>query len=221
MTACIAARCTRDLRQPELEADQYLCLPCVRTMRNWLAELPNQMLVLRASTQREITGSPTRGGTKTPPLPGRLDTLNLCGPCAPGNVHDPYGDQEGPLPVAAVLGSWVRLCCEELRLDPPLPATEEALASWLDERLSWVVRQPFAAEAHQELGDMIRAVRGITRVRPARRPVPRPCPRCSCLTLTKEDHDLYVRCGNETCEAVYTEQELNDDAQRRAHSAAA
>ncbi|MGW1492593.1 hypothetical protein [Streptomyces sp. NPDC002402] len=216
---CLATRCTRELR--DHETDLYLCLPCVRMIRSWLAELPNQMLVLRASTQREITGSPTRGGTKTPPLPGRLDTLNLCGPCAPGNVHDPNGDQDGPLPVAATLGSWVRLCCEELRLDPPLPATEEALASWLDERLSWLVRQPFAGEAHQELGDMMRVLRAITHVRPARRPVPRPCPRCSCLTLSETDWQPYIECGNADCEALWTQAELAADAEQRAAQVAA
>ena len=60
-----------------------------------------------------------------------------------------------------------------------------------------------------------------TRCRPQKRPVTRPCPKCACLTLTKKDHDLYIRCGNETCEAVFTEAELNDDAARRAHTAAA
>jgi hypothetical protein len=216
---CIAEHCTRQLR--EHEAGQYLCTPCVRDIRQWLAELPAQMIVLRASMHRETTGSPVRGGTKTPPLPGRLDTLNLLGPAAPGDVHDQHGDQHGPLPIGAVLGAWVRLIGEELRIDPPLPATEEALAAWLDQRLSWTARQPFAGELRGELWSMICAVRGITGVTPQTRPVRRPCPRCESMTLTKKDHDLYVRCGNVDCQAVYTQQELCDDAAQRAQQVAA
>jgi len=218
---CTAERCTNQLR--DHEAGQYLCTPCVRDIRQWLAELPNQMIVLRASMHREITGSPVRGGTKSsPPMPPREDTLNLLGPAAPGNVCDPHMDQEGALPLTATLGAWVCLILEESP-NAPAPAvwTAEALALWLDGHLGWAVQQKWACELRAELWDMISAVRRITRCRPQKRPVTRPCPKCACLTLTKKDHDLYVRCGNETCEAVFTEAELNDDAARRAHTAAA
>lgn len=213
--ACITEHCTRLLRQPELDAGQWICLPCIRTMRSWLAELPAQLIVLRASTQRESAGSPVRSGTRTPPLPGREDVLNLLGPSAAGNVHDPYGDQCGPLPIAATLGAWVRLIGEELRIDPPLPATEEGLASWLAQRLTWAAGQLWVGELHAELKSLIRMVRNSTRVRPGTRPVSRPCPRCQCLTLSRRDHDLYIRCGNQACEAIFLESELNEDAPRQ------
>jgi hypothetical protein len=209
---CTAEHCTRELR--DHEAGQWICTPCIRTIRAWLTELPTQMIVLRGSMQRETIGSPVRSGTRTPPLPGRLDTLNLIGPSAPGDVTDPHGDQHGPLPVTAVLGAWVRIICEERRLDPPLPATEEALAHWLDQRLSWAARQPWCGELRGELWDMIRAVRGITRARPARRPVRRPCPRCLSLELTETDHQPYIECGQ--CEALWTQAELEADAEQRA-----
>ena len=211
------AACPRELR--DHEADQVLCFPCVRTMRAWLAELPAQMIVLRGSMQRETVGSPVRGGTRTPPTPGRLDTLNLAGPSAPGDVRDPYGDQEGALPITATLGAWVRLVGEELRLDPPIPATEEALAAWLGQRLSWCGGQPFAAELRGELWDLMCAIRRITHVRPQRRPLRRPCPRCDGLDLVEEEWQPYIECGK--CGSLWTQAELEADAATRAHRAAA
>ncbi|MGP4112707.1 hypothetical protein ACTWP5_17580 [Streptomyces sp. 4N509B] len=59
---------------------------------------------------------------------------------------------------------------------------------------------------HDELGDLMRAVRGITRVRPGRRPVPVPCPRCDALALVETDWQLYRECSE--CEALYTADEL-------------
>ena len=212
--------CTRQLR--DHETGQYLCLPCVRTIRAWLSELPAQMTVLRGSMQRETVGVPVRSSRATPPIPPREDTLNLTGPCAPGHVTDPHGDQEGPVPIVGTLGAWARLILEESP-NAPAPAawTELGLADWLADRLGWCARQPWSGEMRGELWDMISLVRHITRVRPQKRPVPRPCPRCGLLLLTKEDHDLYVRCGNQACEAVYTEAELNADAVQRAAQAAA
>ena len=219
MTACIAEHCDRDLRQPELDAGQWICLPCLRLIRSWLAELPAQMTVLRGSMQRETVGSPVRSGTRTPPTPGRIDTLNLIGPSAPGDIHDPHGDQHGTLPVTAVLDAWVRICCEELRLDPPIPATEEQLAAWLDQRLAWAAKQPWAGEMRGELDSMIRHVRRITHVRPGRRPLRRPCPRCTGLDLVETDWQSYIEC--EACGSLWTQAELEADAARRAHTAAA
>jgi hypothetical protein len=219
--ACIAEHCTNQLR--DHEQAQWICTACIRDIRRWLAELPNQMIVLRASMHREITGSPVRGGTQaSAPIPPREDTLNLTGPASPGDVHDPHGDQEGPLPITATLGAWVCIILEESPNAPaPTTWTAEALALWIDAHLPFAARRQWAGELRGELWDMISLVRRITKVRPQKRPVTRPCPKCSCLTLTKEDHDLYVRCGNQVCEAVFTEAELNDDAQRRAEQAAA
>ena len=218
---CTAPRCTNQLR--DHEAGQYLCLPCVRAIRSWLAELPAQMIVLReGSMHRETIGVPIRSSRATPPIPPREDTLNLTGPCAPGHVTDPHGDQEGPVPIAGTLGAWCRLILEESpNAAAPAAWTELGLADWLADRLRWCARQPWSGEMRGELWDMISLVRHITRVRPQKRPVSRPCPRCGLLLLTKEDHDLYVRCGNQACEAVYTEAELNDDAVQRAAQAAA
>ncbi|NEB92431.1 hypothetical protein [Streptomyces bauhiniae] len=170
------------------------------------------MIVLNGSTQRETVGAGIRQGTRTPPLPGREDVLNLLGP-APWayRLVDPYGeahaDQHGPIPVIGILHAWVRLVCEERRWNPPQP-TIEANALWLadERRHQWIVRQPWVGDYHSELDALIRMVRATTRVSPRRRPVPQPCPRCDALLLTEVDHELYVGCGG--CEARFTREEL-------------
>ncbi|MFF8829301.1 hypothetical protein [Streptomyces sp. NPDC015131] len=213
---CAAATCTHELRPHELDTGQLLCDPCIRAITGWLTEVPRQLIVLEASVQRETTGSPTRGGTRTAPTPGRLDTLNLLGPGAAGSVHDPHGDQHGQLPLTAVLGAWVRLVIEERRLRGPAHWQPANLADWLRPHVGWAAMQPWAGELRDELWSMIRNVRGITQVAPRTRPVPRPCPReaCATMALTQTDWDQYIRCT--ACGFSFTQAELNDDAARRA-----
>lgn len=205
---CTSSTCSRLLLEAELARQQWICDRCLAGIRSWLAELPNQLIVLRASAQREITGSGGRTGTRTPPLPGREDVLSLIGPAAWTDVHDVHGDQTGPIPVMGTLSTWVRLICEERGWYLPGAVTEEGLAEWLAHapRLAWVSRQEWAGEMHDELLGMIHAVRGITQVRPRSRPVPQPCPRCDGLTLVETDWQTYIHCGG--CEAQFTRDEL-------------
>jgi hypothetical protein len=211
---CIAATCSRELRDHEIAARQLLCDPCLSQVRGWLGSIPNQMIVLReGSAQREVTGGAVRSGTKTPPLPGRLDTLTLLGPWASRPVHAHRDDQYDGLTVTEVLYGWVRVVGEERRLNGPIAMTEEALAEWLARQLGWASMKPWAGEMREELHGMMRAIWAITRLFPQTRPISRPCPRCDYLTLTHTDHDLYTRCSN--CGTSYTDQELGDDAVRR------
>jgi hypothetical protein len=205
---CAATSCTRTLRDYELDGAQTICTPCVSAIRTWLHEIPNQMIVLGGSRQRETVGAVGGRGTRTPPLPGREDVLNLLGPAAWSDVHDQLGDQFGPLPIVGVLGSWVRMVCEERRWNGPETVTPEALALWLaaSRPLDWSCRRPWAGEYRDELHGLMRTIRGITRLRPQRRPVPQPCPRCDSLTLTETDHEAYIDCG--TCESRFTREEL-------------
>ncbi len=210
---CAAEACHRTLLPTEAAALQTLCTPCVDTIRTWLQEIPQQMIVLEGSRQRETTGASTGGRTvhRVAPLPGRDDVLNLLGP-APWTttVHDPYGDQCGPAPITGVLTAWVRLIAEERRWNPPAILTAQALAAWLahPKPLAWASRQPWAGTYRDELHQMMRTIRQITRLRPQRRPIPQPCPRCDSLTLVETDHQLYIDCTNLECEAIYTRDEL-------------
>jgi len=217
MTAvCIAEHCTRSLRDYELASGQLLCDPCVHQLRRWLAAIPAALIVLRdGSLQRERTGEPGRTGTREAPLPCRLDTLNLIGPAAPGTVRDPHGDQTGSRPIIGLLGDWVRLICEERRINGPEQWTETALAGWLRSELGWASTQPWVAELAGELRDLMWQIRGIARVEVRTRAVSRPCPNeaCGMLTLTRTDWDQYVRCSS--CGNAYTDAELNADAVAR------
>lgn len=212
---CIASTCTRDLRDHEIAAAQLICDPCLHRMRGWLQSIPAQLFVLReGSMQRETTGGGGRSGTRTAPLPGRLDTLNLVGPAAAGTVADPHGDQCGDMPIAGILSSWVLLITEERPARPPRQQTEEALADWLVRHLGWSSTQLWVDQLHDELHAMMAAIWRITALQPRTRAISRPCPRCDQLGLSQTDGDQWTRCG--CCGTSYTTQELCDDAERRA-----
>jgi hypothetical protein len=212
---CLADSCHRGLLEHEQTNKQVLCSRCVHLVNVWLhVELPLQIVVLEGSRQRETTGASSGGRTayRTAPLPGRDDVLNLLGPAAwSDGVRDAHGqahaDQHGPVPIAGVLIPWVRLVCDERRWNPPT-LTPQVLAQWLGRPslLDWASRQPWAGEMRDELHELMCTVRRVTRLRPQRRPVPQPCPRCGSLTLVETDHQLYVDCI--TCESMYTRDEL-------------
>lgn len=214
---CAAGTCKNVLRDHEQAASQVLCTPCVDAIRAWLYELPLQITVLEGSRQRETVGGRTGGRTvhATAPLPGRDDVLNLLGPAAWNDwVRDPYDemtdDQHGVVPIAGVLIPWVRLVAEQRRWNPPVTLTPQALADWLatPRLLGWAGRQPWAGALRDELYAMMRTIRATTRVKPQRRPITQPCPRCSDLTLVETDHQPYIVCTSLTCERRFTRDEL-------------
>ncbi|MEV1063407.1 hypothetical protein [Streptomyces sp. NPDC050263] len=214
-TSCAAESCTRALRDTEQATGQTLCTPCVDVIGVWLRELPLQITVLEGSRQRETTGTSGGGRTvyRTAPLPGRDDVLNLLGPAAwSDGVRDPHGDatedQHGQLPIAGVLIHWVRVISEDRRWNPPVSLTPQSLAAWLaDGRpLDWASRQDWAGVMHDELRDLMRTVRDTTCLRPRRRAIAQPCPRCDSLALVATDHQIYTECG--TCGSMYTREEL-------------
>lgn len=215
---CAAATCTRSLRDHEQTTGQQVCDPCIHLIGVWLqVELPRQIIVLEASRQRETAGASTGGRSayRTAPLPGRDDILNLLGP-APwsDSTHDPYGqaaaDQHGTIPILGVLIPWARTICDTRRLNPPPTLTPTAIAAWLAHPhvLDWAARQPWAGDLRDELHQLMRTIRAVTRLRPQRRPVPQPCPRCDGLTLVATDHQLYTECTDDNCKAMYTRDEL-------------
>ncbi|MEU6376779.1 hypothetical protein [Streptomyces sp. NPDC046909] len=214
-TPCAATTCTRTLLDTELTTGQTLCSPCVDVMGVWLRELPLQVTVLKGSRQRETTGARTGGRTvhRTAPLPGRADVLNLLGPAAwTDHITDPHGDaradQHGQLPIAGVLIPWIRIITEERRWNPPVSLAPEDLALWLAQPkpLAWASRRPWSGDMRDELHALMRTVRSTTSLRPRRRPVPQPCPRCEDLELVATDHQLYVECN--ACQGLFTREEL-------------
>ncbi|MGA4896726.1 hypothetical protein ACPCAJ_02005 [Streptomyces griseoincarnatus] len=213
---CAAATCHRDLRDNEQAGGHTICIPCVHLMARWLQnELPRQIIVLEGSRHRETTGASSGGRTayRTAPLPGRDDVLNLLGPASwTDTTRDPYGqapaDQHGPVPIAGVLIPWARTIADERRWNPPATLTPIALSAWLGRPkvLDYASRQSWAGDMRDELAELMRAVRAVTRLRPQRRPVAQPCPRCEDLALVETDHQLYIDCTS--CEAMFTRDEL-------------
>lgn len=214
--ACIVATCPRELRDWEDATSQVICTPCHDRARNILRSIPAALTVLHGSMHRERSGESGRAGTREAPLPCRTDVLNLVGPAATGTVHDPNGDQIGQQPIAGLLGSWVRLVCEERRINGPSRYRVEDLAAWLASQLGFAATQHWGAELVSELIDLDRSLRGIMQIDVRTRAVPRPCPndRCQRLELTRTDHDAYTRCS--ACGTAWTDAELNHDAERRA-----
>jgi hypothetical protein len=216
VSPCSAATCQRSMHEHDLANHQTLCSPCVHRIGVWLAaELPRQIIVLEASRQRETTGARSGGRTvyQAAPLPGRDDILNLLGPAAwSDGIRDPYGqagaDQYGTVPIAGVLIPWVRTITEERRWNPPVGLAPQTLANWLAQPrvLGYAARRVWAGDLRDELYELMRTIRAVTRLRPQRRPVPQPCPRCDNLTLIETDHQLYTECT--TCESMYTREEL-------------
>ncbi|MFJ7417953.1 hypothetical protein ACIQXD_04990 [Streptomyces uncialis] len=204
--ACSAPTCLRTLREHELDAGMYLCTPCVTRLHGWLASIPRLMVLLEASRGRETTGQPSVTGTRTAPLPGREDVLNLLGPAAPGSVLDVHGDQCGDPPLLDTLGGWVRLALDESDQPAPHAWTPQRLAHWLAARTAWISAQPWSGELHDEVHGMMRVIWGITAHQPRRRPITQPCPRCDTLALSRVDGEAYTSCS--ACDALFSAAEL-------------
>jgi hypothetical protein len=79
---CITPRCGRQLWTTE--AGRYACRPCEDATSQRIAELPAlfRQLDTTAALMREARrpGGSSGTGSKTPPIPPRLDVLNLVGP---------------------------------------------------------------------------------------------------------------------------------------------
>ncbi|MFH8380663.1 hypothetical protein ACH4E7_06935 [Kitasatospora sp. NPDC018058] len=171
-----------------------------------LAEIP----LLAAWAQLSVTpgagrqGARVSGATRTPPVPLRLDAASYLGPAAPGDVYDPHGDQDGITPLAGTLAAWARIHVEECsRFGHPRSGSIGALTAYLSRRdvLAWSIQQMWADEYAAEIHSAWRHLDGLAAIRPRRRALQLPCPRCGLLSLSQLDGDD-VRCGNDSCWAV-------------------
>ncbi|MFJ8474217.1 hypothetical protein [Kitasatospora sp. NPDC094011] len=171
-----------------------------------LAEIPNLVAHAQLSVQPGAGHRAPRvsGATRTPPVPLRLDIASYLGPAAPGDVHDPYGDQDGITPLTGTLTAWARIHIEEnAQLGTPRSSDIGNLVAYLSSQaaLAWAVQQMWADEYAAEIHDAWRHLDGLAAVRPRRRALQLPCPRCGLLSLSQLDGDD-VRCGNDACWAV-------------------
>lgn len=153
-----------------------------------------------------------------PVLPAALETapvavldltLRARGGASTNSVGDPYGDQTGQLPVAAVFDSWTTAWAETLgQLDQlPVP-TVFRLGQWLFGHLEWACEDPraavgdFATEIRALLAACRRALnRDLSPTRYAAR-----CPYgCDGQTLSRHPGADWIECGS--CRRLWSEDE--------------
>lgn len=77
---CVTPRCNRQLWVAE--AGRWACRPCEDRATQWIAELPGLFRQLDTTAMLMKGSSRISGpsGSKTPPIPPRIDVLNLVGP---------------------------------------------------------------------------------------------------------------------------------------------
>lgn len=210
MSSCTT--CHRDLRPDEQH--RTACTRCEHRIRAWLREIPHQLVLLEASLERDTT--PRTGHTHhshtNAPLPLREDVLTLLGPAAPGPVHDPHHDQTGPTPLTAVIRTWAQLLADERGKPLPQPHPTQGYTRYLTAGLPYALTRPWIADLHQELDDLIRRARNITRTQPQRHHQDAPCPGCNAFALFEEDWQPYIDCEN--CGLLLTPTEYADHARR-------
>ncbi|MFJ2863703.1 hypothetical protein [Kitasatospora sp. NPDC087314] len=168
-----------------------------------LAEMPQlaiqaQLAIQPGASPRgaRVSGASPRGAR----VPLRLDIASYLGP-ASGDVRDPYGDQDGIVPLAGTLTAWARIHLEECsRFGAPADATIGGLLTYLGRRdvLAWAVTRMWADEYAAEIHDAWRTLDAYAATRARRRPLQLPCPRCGLLSLSQIDGED-IRCGNDAC----------------------
>lgn len=151
-----------------------------------------------APSSHRGTGMPT--GSRTPPLPVREDILSLLGPAPAGDVHDPYGDQTGPVPVITVLSSW----CEVIWGYPVTSIT--TACSLLLKHHNRACEADYAADYAREISDLHRTLAHLAQAYTP--PLALRCPSCTQYTLAQDPGRGY-HCLDPDC-AVRLDPDLYD-----------
>ncbi|NML55685.1 hypothetical protein HHL19_36300 [Streptomyces sp. R302] len=194
------------------ERSRTACARCEAQLLGWLAEIPRQVVLLEASL--ELGTRPAQGyggaGRAHSPLPVRADVLNLLGPAASSGTVTSRAlgtvrDQNGPMPVHAVLYAWAEQLADDLGHRLPTINPRAPYTDYLTRHLAHIARAPWAAEFHRELAELIRRIRAITSTEPRRRPMDAPCPSCEAFALGHTDWQQYIDC--ETCGLLLTPDE--------------
>lgn len=161
MRAEVCVVCQR--RPPEWS---LCCAGCTSRMRDQLAALVDEYARLDA-TPGSSTGQRV-SGTRTAPLPLRVDVLNLVGPGS-AHVHvdrrEEHDDQVGELPPLVWLDQVVRDWRDTRGQGEHLPGTTiTQMTAWLDRRLDWAADEhPAIDEFAAELAGQLRTLRGVNR----------------------------------------------------------
>lgn len=156
---------------------------------------------LCALAAKEIhpTSSPSSGMPGAhrcdPQMPLREDVISLLGPAPDGDVIDLYGDQTGPVPVAALLSSW----CEVIwgQRCNNIAAACYVLQCCHDQAIA----APYAETYAEEIAHLYRRLTTLVGVYTA--PVAMRCPACHKRSLETDPGRGY-RCVDPDCASHLT-----------------
>jgi len=202
---------------PQLRAGEpriYERAQCCEGCRSRLSQLLREIMAMHTLLPIVMVPGQSQGqrvsGSRTPPLPLRVDPLDLTLPARAGAVHDVLGDQIGHLSVATVLDSWVRDWSDTLRIGDQLPGIGVgSLVLWLRNRLTDACDTHGAIDVFafeiRNLHRTLRVVTGLQEIRPEHLDVP--CRRCDLLDLHRLPGQDRVECLS--CGDLLTEEEFH------------
>lgn len=130
------------------------------------------------------------------PSPVNERILSLLGPGDYLNQEDEHGDQDGPMPAAAVLGEWARIVTGRYyrRISPACAV--------LLERWPATTGNHWSGRLAADVGRLHGVLEAAAHARAYRRELALPCPRCTLLALVAED-GRDVECSN--CHATMSQ----------------
>lgn len=184
------------------------CESCRPRIRAELTEITD-LYALLPTTQKAARGPGDKvSGSKDPPIPARIDVVDLSLPVRPAQRQlfargvlgiDP--DQIGDLSVATFLDTWVRdwAGIRQEHLPPPLVTD---MVQWLLNRLDWAMDEHLAIdEFASEVNEYVRTLRQATRTDTYRGEMVGKCPaklrddtRCN-ATLRCDPYLDRITCG--------------------------
>ncbi|MFD0210832.1 hypothetical protein ACFVH9_17265 [Streptomyces hirsutus] len=122
--------------------------------------------------------------SKDAPLPLRLDVLSMLGPSADAVLTGE--DQIGEVPVVGVLSAWAALVAEQTRQNP-VSHTISTLTQFLLDNVEWACRQQWVTDFAAELEALLKILRKLSGIEPARIPLPVTCPSCDLRAMIREE----------------------------------
>jgi hypothetical protein len=194
-----------------------VCNSCRRHLRHLLADIRELWTRLPEALQPLHSGGQKVSGSRTPPVPVNLDSVDLSGLARPGS-RGPYvrgilgldEDQIGHLAAATTLDRIARDWRNQRHTDehPPAPTVPE-LTSWLDNRLDHACdKDETIADTAGELRDLKSALRRTLNDYP-----PQPdlcegiaCKQCDLRALYRGEK--WITCGN--CGLLYSHDEYHE-----------